>query len=108
MRALAARLDLRIWGLAFGYFFFYIPYSALTKALSNGILPGMDGRVSGFELLPATVIATVVTMPVIITLLGWWKHTERKSVAGVQIPVPSAGSFASGAAFAAKIGRAHV
>ena len=31
---------LRIWGLAFGYFAFYIPYSGLTKALSQGRCPG--------------------------------------------------------------------
>jgi protein-tyrosine-phosphatase len=92
--------DAWIWGLALGYFAFYIPYSALTKALSNGELPGMQGRVSGFELLPATVITTALAMPVIITLLGWWKHVDSRRVLGLWIPVPSAGSAVSGLAFA--------
>ena len=34
----------RIWLMALGYFAFYIPYSALTKALSLGLLPGMSGQ----------------------------------------------------------------
>ncbi len=33
------------WGLALGYFAWYVPYSALTKALSSGILPGFRGAV---------------------------------------------------------------
>ena len=48
----------RIWFMALGYFAFYIPYSALTKALSLGLLPGMSGPVSGFVILPATAIAS--------------------------------------------------
>src|SRR5215470_2217291 len=39
-------------------FSFYVPYSALTKALSLGLLPGMTGPVSGFRILPATAVAT--------------------------------------------------
>jgi protein-tyrosine-phosphatase len=92
--------DAWIWGLAAGYFAFYVPYSALTKALSNGLLPGMQGRVSGFELLPATAIATALTMPLIITLLGWWKHVDSRRVLGLRVPVPSHGSAVSGLAFA--------
>ena len=51
----------RIWLLALGYFAFYIPYSALTKALSLGLLPGMTGPVSGFRILPATAVATTAS-----------------------------------------------
>ena len=55
---------LRIWALAFGYFAFYIPYSALTKALSQGLLTGADGPVPGFLLLPATtMLATAPGLP---------------------------------------------
>ena len=62
----------RIWLLALGYFAFYIPYSALTKALSLGRLPGMSGPVPGFLLLPATAVATTVVLLMFVTIGGGW------------------------------------
>ena len=38
----ASRGELAIWGYAFGYFACYVPYSALTKALSSGLLSRHD------------------------------------------------------------------
>ena len=46
-----SKVKISIWGLAFGYFAFYVPYSATTKALSKGLIPGSD-PISGFEILP--------------------------------------------------------
>lgn len=94
-------ISLGIWGLALGYFFFYIPYSALTRVLSQGLLPGMDGPVSGFELLPATALATTLTLPVFITLAGWWKYVpNRKRLLGIPFPVPRWQTLISGLATA--------
>ena len=94
-------ISLGIWGLALGYFFFYIPYSALTRVLSQGLLPGMDGPVSGFELLPATALATTLTLPVFITLAGWWKYVpNRKRLLGIPFPVPRRQTLISGLATA--------
>ena len=94
-------ISLGIWGLSLGYFFFYIPYSALTKVLSQGLLPGMDGPVSGFELLPATALATTLTLSVFITLAGWWKYVpNRKRLLGIPFPVPRWQTFISGLATA--------
>ena len=59
------RID-TIWLAALGYFAAYVPYSALTKLLSADR--------SGLELLPVTAIATTLTMLVVISALGWWKH----------------------------------
>ena len=59
-----------IWVLAFGYFAFYIPYSALTKALSKGWLPGSVGPVPGLLILPATVIATSGMLLAFLVLSG--------------------------------------
>jgi len=47
-----------IWIFAFGYFACYAPYSAITKALTKGLFPSMERPLSGFELLPATVIVS--------------------------------------------------
>ena len=91
---------LGIWGLALGYFIFYIPYSALTKSLSDGQLPGMEGSVSGFELLPATVIAVAITMPLITTMMGWWKYLGHRKILGLTIPCPNRWTFLSGISFA--------
>ncbi len=94
------KYGLGIWGLALGYFSFYIPYSAFTKTLSEGVWLGMDGSVSGFELLPATAIATGITMPLITTMLGWWKYAGRRDILGLSIPCPSFWTFISGISFA--------
>ncbi|HOU54286.1 MAG TPA: hypothetical protein PLQ97_10200 [Myxococcota bacterium] len=43
--------SLGIWGHALGYFLAYVPYSALTKALTSGRI-GSGPPVNSFELLP--------------------------------------------------------
>jgi protein-tyrosine-phosphatase len=90
----------RIWLLALGYFAFYIPYSALTKALSLGLLPGMKGPVSGFLLLPATAIATTVVLLVFVTVGGGWSCLDRRAILGMAVPVVRARTLVSGIATA--------
>ncbi len=94
----------RIWLLALGYFAFYIPYSALTKALSLGLLPGMTGPVSGFRILPATAIATSVALIAFITIGGGWGCLRRRRVLGLAVPVVGARMLISGVATAVIIG----
>ncbi|MEM9557690.1 MAG: hypothetical protein AAGC60_25755 [Acidobacteriota bacterium] len=89
-----------IWGLTLGYFLFYIPYSGLTKALSKGLLPGMDGPISGFELLPATALATTTVLLLYLALTGGFAHLDRRRILGVEWPVPRAATFISGLATA--------
>ncbi|TNF24566.1 MAG: hypothetical protein EP329_24675 [Deltaproteobacteria bacterium] len=93
-----------IWWFAFGYFAAYAPYSALTKAVSKGLLPGMTGGVSGFTMLPATVIASLVGMMVFLTAMGWWKHATKHKVLGFEVPGPTKLTFASGLCTAVIIG----
>jgi protein-tyrosine-phosphatase len=85
---------------ALGSFCFYVPYSALTKSLSIGVLPGASGEVSGFELLPPVCMATAITVPLLITALGWWKYAGRRRVLGKMIPFPSLWPGLSGLATA--------
>lgn len=98
------KYSLSIWGLALGYFIFYTPYSGLTKALSLGLLPGMNGPVSGLELLPASVMATIISMYGFITVMRWWKHAGRRELFGVSIPCPCRQTFLSGLCTATIIG----
>ena len=97
------QFSLGIWWFALGYFGFYIPYSALVKAITNGAIPGMP-KLSGLELLPATIIPAALTMVLFITLKGWWKYPDRRSLFGVSVPVPRRSTALSGLGFALIIG----
>lgn len=89
MKAKYRKFDLSIWALGFGYFVFYTPYSGLTKAITNGLLPGMTRPLSGFELLPLSVAATVVGIYGFITVMGWWKYARHRNVLGLSLPMPT-------------------
>lgn len=104
MVAMSRRFNLGIWGLSFGYFIFYLPYISLIKIIATGLWPGNHQTVSGFELLPAAIIATAVVMPLIIMFLGWWRHASRREFFGLRIPCPSPWLFLSGTATAIIIG----
>lgn len=93
-----------IWGLALGYFISYAPYSALIKITTTGLWPGLGGGVSGFRLLPAVVISTAITLPLIISVMGWWKYAGRRVIFGVRVPFPDRLVFLSGLGTAIIIG----
>lgn len=97
-----ARMEWAIWAYAFGYFACYVPYSALTKALSSGFFTG--ARIKGLTLLPTTTIASLIGMFVVISLLRWWKFAGRRELLGVSIPVPGKWTLAAGLCTAAIIG----
>jgi hypothetical protein len=90
---------LGIWALGLGYFIFYTPYSGLIKAVTTGLLPGSE-RVSGFVLLPSTVISTALVMLLFITVMGWWKYVRLRRVFGREVRCPNRHTFLSGICFA--------
>ncbi|MFO0756541.1 MAG: hypothetical protein U0359_08630 [Byssovorax sp.] len=104
--------DLAIWAFALGYFLCYAPYSALTKTIAQGHLPGMTRALSGFALLPITTFTSMVGMFVFLTLMGWWKYAGRRPLPGaarlfgkaVTLPLPGRWTFLSGLCSAAIIG----
>lgn len=83
-----------IWLFAFGYFASYVPYSALTKAVSSGHIGGTP--VSGVELLPVSALASLVGMFVFITAMRWWKYASRWEVGGLSLPRPGRYTLLSG------------
>src|SRR5262245_61129545 len=89
------RFDFAIWALGFGYFVFYTPYSGLTKIITNGLLSG-SRALSGFELLPLSVLATVVGIYGFIIVMGWWKYVGRRNLVGLSIPASERSTFLSG------------
>ncbi len=92
----AGKANYRIWAFAFGYFACYVPYSALTKALSSGLFSGMPRGIAGFELLPLTSVASLCGMFAFISALRWWRFAGKRRVLGVSIPMPGPWTFLSG------------
>ena len=84
-----------IWWFAFGYFACYAPYSALTKALSRGMLPGVP-RVAGTSILPLSVSASLVGMVVFLSAMGWWRYATQWKLAGRSLPRPAGLILVSG------------
>jgi len=85
-----------IWLYAAGYFACYVPYSALTKALSGGIHPGVPQAVPGAALLPVTTLVSLLAMVAFLGLSGWWRHATRRRVLGLDVPVPTRWTALSG------------
>lgn len=98
-----SRPQLGIWGFALGYFVTYVPYSALTKAVSGGHLASYPVKVSGAELLPVSALASLVAMAVTLSALGWWKYAGRKRIFSISLPFPGKWTFLSGLCTAAII-----
>ncbi|HMG72705.1 MAG TPA: hypothetical protein VK582_04325 [Pyrinomonadaceae bacterium] len=98
------RYGLGIWALGLGFYLFYTPYSGLTKALSNGLLPGLHGPVKGTVLLPISAIATVAGMLSFITVMGWWKYAGHREFFGISVPFPRRLTFLSGVCMATIMG----
>lgn len=85
-----------IWGFAFGYFACYIPYSLFTKIMSKGLLPSLDEGMAGFSILPVTALATLCTMIILVSILGWWKYATHSKVLGINMPHPTKWTLLSG------------
>ncbi|HKO58248.1 MAG TPA: hypothetical protein VJ276_20460 [Thermoanaerobaculia bacterium] len=64
-----------IWVLALGYFIFYTPYASLVRLLSAS-----GGFADGVPLLPRTLLATVATLLIIVTILGWWRYAMKPTL----------------------------
>lgn len=82
-----------IWIWAFGYFAAYAPYSALTKALSDGRL---GAKVSGNAILPMSTTASFLAMVVFVFATGWWRFATRRKVGRFQVPTPTRWTALSG------------
>lgn len=82
-----------IWIWAFGYFAAYAPYSALTKALSDGQL---GDKVPGNRILPVSTTASFIAMLLFVFATGWWKVATRRKVGSLEVPTPTRWTALSG------------
>jgi uncharacterized membrane protein YdcZ (DUF606 family) len=91
------RRDFTIWWFAFGYFAAYVPYSFLAAAVTKyPKLPGMDGKVGNFEVLPASVFTSLVGMLIFLTAMRWWQYAGHRRVLGVNLALPNRWTLLSG------------
>lgn len=96
--------QISIWWFALGYFAAYVPYSFMTKVLTKGLLgTGKDDpvmAVNSFEILPPTILASIVVMICFISIMGWWKYaTQWKLKLGskeISLPRPRLWTLFSG------------
>jgi hypothetical protein len=95
------RKAVSVYLFALGYFVCYAPYSALTKALTSGLLRGE--RHTGLELLPLTTMASGVSMIAVLSLLRWWRFATQWKLGALSLPRPGLFTGLSGLATAAII-----
>ncbi len=86
MKITGNKRQLSIWVLALGYFGFYVPYGAMTKALSKGLFSDSGQSISGFQMLPTVVIATFIALAVISYFMGWYRFAGTAEILGGNIP----------------------
>jgi len=80
------------------YFAAYVPYSALTKALSKGYL---GDPVGGAQIVPLSVGASMISMFAFLSLARWWRYARHARVLGQTLPMPTRWTLLSGIATAA-------
>ena len=66
--------------LALGYFISYLPDALLTKALSSGIVPGVDRAIGGLVLLPAAALGQLLAMQIFLRASSWWRFAREQRV----------------------------
>ncbi|MCC6335410.1 MAG: hypothetical protein IT380_15645 [Myxococcales bacterium] len=82
-----------IWWWALGYFAAYAPYSALTKALSDGKL---GEAVPGNTILPLSTFTSLVVMVLFLWGTGWWRSATQRELFGRKLPTPTRWTALSG------------
>lgn len=86
-----------IWWWAFGYFAAYAPYAALTKLVTSGRIANDGAPPTGTEILPVSVIATVLTAAAFLWGTGWWRRALKPvGKGGLRLPLPSSLTALSG------------
>ena len=85
--------EISIWWWAFGFFAAYAPYSALTKALSDGKI---GAKVPGNTILPISTLSSLLAMVAFLYFTGWWKSAGRKQFGSLSLPFPTRWTALSG------------
>jgi protein-tyrosine-phosphatase len=88
-------ISLGMLGLGIGYFLWYTPYSGLAKALSGGLLPGVNGPVGGLVLLPGVAVGMTIGMLGFLAASGWWRQAGSARIGRYAVPVPRRQTAAS-------------
>jgi hypothetical protein len=84
-----------VWLFALAYFACYVPYAALTKALSSGAI---GAEVAGLAIVPLATFTSAAAMIVMFTTLGWWRLATQASFGRLRLPRPRAATLLAGVA----------
>jgi protein-tyrosine-phosphatase len=68
--------------------------------MTQGYLTIGGQPVSGFDILPATILGTIITMPLLIAGLGGFHFSSARRILGRDVPFPKLDTLISGIAFA--------
>ncbi len=88
-------MNVSIWWFAFGYFACYVPYTALTKAITGGLFTSLP-KLQGAMTLPMSVFASVIVMIIYLSVMKWWGYLPKKKLGGLTIRFPDTLQFFSG------------
>lgn len=90
--------------LALGYLLAYVPFAALIRALSTGLVPGVDDENGGLVLLPAAAIGLTIGAVAFLWLSGWWQSIGLRQGEGRRGRFPGRAMLFAGAALALVVG----
>jgi hypothetical protein len=77
---------------------------ALAKALSSGIVPGVDRPVGGPARLPAAALGQLLAMPLFLGISGWWRFASERWMGGRRVLLPTRDTALSALFMAVVIG----
>lgn len=80
----------------FLYFLAYLPNVIITKLLSSQVHPGLGRPLSGLEILPASLIISMVLTYLFIWFSGWHRDAHGRMIGRIRVPVPTRYTLLSG------------
>ena len=79
------------------YLLVYLPNVILTRLATAGINPQLGRPLTGLEILPASLIVSLVLTYAFIWLSGWYRDAHRVTVGRARVPWPTRWTMLSGA-----------
>lgn len=78
------------------YFLAYLPNVVITKLITSTPHPGLGRPLSGLEILPSSLIISMILTYVFIWLSGWHREAHGRTIGSVRVPVPTRYTLLSG------------
>lgn len=79
------------------YLLVYLPNVILTRLATAGIDPQLGRQLTGLEILPASLIISLVLTYAFIWLSGWYRDAHMVTIGSARLPLPTRWTMLSGA-----------